>query len=243
MGSTSIFDIVGPVMIGPSSSHTAGMVKLGRLARSIYEQIFGNEPREAHIVLNKPLEKTYKGHGTYNALIAGLFLNCKLDDLHISNAYKIAKQREITIAEKPHLDEMKEEFGEGLHPNSVKFVFTEQEFYLVGSSIGGGRVKITNIKIPGKDEFEDLEMITGEYPTIVIFIEKDEVGIINLVSSLLGHDKVNISSMRYHRKVRGGNALWEGWLEKEGEEVPMAGISKRLKDQVETKSHLLIAPI
>ena len=229
MGAAGIFDIIGPVMVGPSSSHTAGMVKLGHLARVIFKQYLGAEPQKkpqnVHIILNKPLEKTYWGHGTYKALIGGFFLDYWIDNEKIRNAYENALLQGIRIPKKPEI----EEFNEEAHPNSVKFDFGH-DFYLVGSSIGGGRVTITTIKIPKMEEFNDLTLITGEYLTLIVFVRKDESGIISFIASLLAEIGVNIPSMGYHRVALEGNALLECWLEKEkpvSEEVIINAIEEK----------------
>lgn len=206
----SIFDIIGPVMIGPSSSHTAGMVKLGRIARAISKECFGKEPNDVQIILNEPLRKTYKGHGTYQALIAGTLFDYKESDERIPKVYEIANEHKKIIEKIPTIDGDK--FSDENHPNSIKFVF-EKELYIIGSSLGGGRVKITNLKLPETEEFDDLELITGEYLTLVVFVFKDSPGIINLISKHLSEQEINIPSMKYHRKAVNGNALFEAWLE------------------------------
>ena len=229
MGNAGIFDIIGPVMVGPSSSHTAGMVKLGHLAQVIFKQYFGEgskkETQNVRIILNKPLEETYRGHGTYKALVGGFFLDYGIDNENIRNAYENALLQGLKIPKKPEI----EEFSEEAHPNSVKFDFGH-DFYLLGSSIGGGRITITTIKIPGMEEFNDLKLITGEYLTLVVFVHKDEPGIISFISGLLAEIGVNIPSMEYHRVALEGNALLEGWLEKErpvSEEVMITAIEEK----------------
>jgi L-serine dehydratase len=241
MGSAGIFDIIGPVMVGPSSSHTAGMVKLGHLARVIFKQYFGQESQKetqnVRIILNKSLEETYRGHGTYKALIGGFFLDYGIDNENIRNAYENALLQGIRIPKKPEI----EVFSEEAHPNSVMFVFG-QDFYLLGSSIGGGRVKITTIKIPGMGEFKDLKLITGEYLTLVVFVHKDESGIISFISNLLAEIGVNIPSMEYHRVALDGNALFEGWLEKE-REVSEQVVINAIEEKPAISKCMLIKPL
>ena len=132
----SIFDIIGPVMIGPSSSHTAGAARLGKMARCI----FGSVPKKVEMTLYGSFAKTYKGHGTDRALLGGL-LGFKEDDKRIRNGKELADEASLdyTFIESP-LD-----IG---HPNVVKFdLYGEKERHMsvVGRSIGGGQIMITEV--------------------------------------------------------------------------------------------------
>lgn len=178
MGNFKGFSSIGPVMIGPSSSHTAGAVKLGRLARAIV----GEEPKEVEIVLYGSFAKTYKGHGTDKALVAGL-LDFTVDDERIPNALEIAKQRSIHITFKRD-ENLPEEF----HPNTVKFILKigDKTRRIVGSSVGGGDVIVTEI-----DDYKKLK-ITGKYDTICI-IHKNRPGIIRDVTAIIADFDINVN--------------------------------------------------
>ena len=186
----SIFDIIGPVMIGPSSSHTAGAARLGKMARCI----FGNTPKKVEMTLYGSFAKTYKGHGTDRALLGGL-LGFKEDDKRIRNAKELADEASLdyTFIESP-LD-----IG---HPNVVKFdLYGEKERHMsvVGRSIGGGQIMIT--EVDGNDM-----SITGDEFTLVVFHE-DKPGAISLISQALSESDINIASMRVFRKGKYKDAV------------------------------------
>ncbi|WP_302065038.1 L-serine ammonia-lyase, iron-sulfur-dependent subunit beta [uncultured Veillonella sp.] len=186
----SIFDIIGPVMIGPSSSHTAGAARLGKMARCI----FGNTPKKVEMTLYGSFAKTYKGHGTDRALLGGL-LGFKEDDKRIRNAKELADEAglDYTFIESP-LD-----IG---HPNVVKFdLYGDQNRHMsvVGRSIGGGQIMIT--EVDGNDM-----SITGDEFTLVVFHE-DRPGAISLISQALSESDINIASMRVFRKGKYKDAV------------------------------------
>ncbi|WP_456156329.1 L-serine ammonia-lyase, iron-sulfur-dependent subunit beta [Veillonella sp.] len=186
----SIFDIIGPVMIGPSSSHTAGAARLGKMARCI----FGSVPKKVEMTLYGSFAKTYKGHGTDRALLGGL-LGFKEDDKRIRNAKELADEASLdyTFIESP-LD-----IG---HPNVVKFdLYGEKERHMsvVGRSIGGGQIMIT--EVDGNDM-----SITGDEFTLVVFHE-DKPGAISLISQALSESDINIASMRVFRKGKYKDAV------------------------------------
>ena len=158
----NLIDIIGPVMIGPSSSHTAGAVRLGLLAASI----LGAKPVKAEINLHGSFAETYQGHGTDMALLAGL-MGWLPDDERIPEAAKYA-----------------EESGS----------YCE----IVGSSVGGGQVKVTEI-----DGFP--VELTGRLPAILT-VHIDTRGVIALVTSTLANAGVNIATMRLFRSDKGGMA-------------------------------------
>lgn len=185
-----IFDIIGPVMIGPSSSHTAGAVRLGNLAR----KILGEEPKKAKIILFNSFARTGRGHGTDKAVIAGL-LGFTPDDERIKTAFEEARRRGLAY------QLFTEEIDESLHPNTATFELegTSKKTQVTGCSIGGGRVKVTAI-----DGF-DVEF-SGEYPTIIT-VHKDRPGIVASVTAHLAQEGINIAQMRVSRKKRGQEAL------------------------------------
>lgn len=186
----NIFDIIGPVMIGPSSSHTAGACRLGLLAASI----LGEAPVKAEILLHGSFAQTYKGHGTDRALAAGL-MGWGTDDARIPQALEIAKEKglDFTFATV--------DLGSMTHPNTVCFKLTGASgahCEVIGSSIGGGQVQVTSI-----DGFP--VELNGVLPALLV-PHRDEPGVIALVSSILAMKGVNIASMRVFRSNKGGTA-------------------------------------
>ncbi len=186
----SIFDIVGPVMIGPSSSHTAGAVRLGSLARAV----FGHEISAANIGLHGSFASTGSGHGTDLALVAGL-LGMAPDDARIRDS--------LTLARESGLDVTFEvvDLGEA-HPNTACLTLSApggSTMKVRGSSLGGGDVMVTRI-----DDY-DVE-ITGDLPVLAV-AHIDRPGKIAAVSSILAEAGVNIASMTVSRERRGAGAL------------------------------------
>lgn len=186
----SIFDIIGPAMIGPSSSHTAGAAKLAYMC----QKIFGRPIKKATFFLHGSFATTYKGHGTDKALIAGV-CGMKPDDPRIKDAYHVADDLGLEIVFK------QKDLGE-VHPNTVKIVFESTEGFIqemTGSSIGGGKAKIIAI--------DDIEVdIFGKY-TALIIQNIDKPGFIADISRLLAMAHVNIAFMKLYREVKGENAV------------------------------------
>lgn len=185
-----VFDIVGPVMIGPSSSHTAGAARLGRMARTI----LGEVPVEAIMELHGSFAQTYKGHGTDKALVAGL-LGYATDDERIRNALHIASEEGLQVTF------ITANLGE-VHPNTVAMLLTGssgRKVRVVGASVGGGNILITEI------DGYPVEL-TGDYHTMIT-IHQDKPGIIALVTHALSQEGVNIAFMRVSRQERGARAL------------------------------------
>jgi L-serine dehydratase len=186
----SIFDIVGPVMVGPSSSHTAGAVRLGRLARAV----LGEAPHHADIGLHGSFASTGSGHGTDLALVAGL-LGLAPDDLSIRHALELAAEADLDVSFQAV------DLGQ-THPNSASFVLTAADgrrVELQGSSLGGGDVVMTRI------DAYDVE-ITGELPLLLVF-HLDRPGEVAAVTSVLAEEGVNIARMQVSRERRGAGAL------------------------------------
>jgi L-serine dehydratase len=147
-----VYDILGPVMIGPSSSHTAGAARLGKIAGIIC----GGNIAKVVFLLHGSFAKTYKGHGTDRALVAGI-LGMEPWDERLRDSLDIAKEKGIEI-------EFREADLGDVHPNTVKFLMTKSDGSIVevrGSSIGGGNIVINEV------DNEEIEF-TGEYPTIII---------------------------------------------------------------------------
>lgn len=183
MKNYSVFDILGPVMIGPSSSHTAGAARIGKIARELADDSF----YKVSFYLHGSFAKTYRGHGTDKALVAGI-LGLDPSDERIKDSFELAKKNNIQI-----------EFIEAdlgyVHPNTVKIVFHykhKEDFYVIGSSIGGGNVNIININ--GNEV-----SFTGDYPTILAKY-KDRKGVISEISTILSNHNINIATMNVTRE-------------------------------------------
>ncbi|OMF24428.1 L-serine dehydratase, iron-sulfur-dependent subunit beta [Paenibacillus sp. FSL H8-0548] len=183
------FSIIGPSMVGPSSSHTAGAVRIGRVAR----QIFGGLPQEAEIVLYKSFAETYRGHGTDSALAAGL-LDFDTDDARIRDALKLAEEAGVRIV-------FRKGENVSVHPNTALLILRGEgrEDRIMGASIGGGNIEITSV-----NDFD--VKATMLYPTMILF-HNDRPGMLGEVTSLLGKEGVNIGYMDVDRKSRRGDAL------------------------------------
>lgn len=183
------FDIIGPVMIGPSSSHTAGAARLGRIARNL----FGEQPETAEITLYGSFAKTYRGHGTDVALVAGL-LDFETHDSRIPRSLQIAQEVGMGV-------QFKMGKNSDYHPNTVRINLKsgEKAFTMLGCSIGGGAVEIHEI-----DGFE--VKVTGSYPTLVI-PHADRYGVVAAVTAILTRYQLNISMMEVSRRGRGADAL------------------------------------
>jgi len=202
-----IFDIIGPVMVGPSSSHTAGAVRIGQFGRLL----LGEEPGKADIGLHGSFAATGEGHGTPLALLAGL-LGMDPDDEGIPAAEEIARERGLAFAfEEADLGEV--------HPNSVRLRLRGEEaaLDLCASSVGGGRIRVWSL-----DGFEvDLE---GVYPTLLLSYP-DRPGVLAMVTTILSNAGMNIATIKAHRDSRGGQAL----MTVELDHTPGAGVINALR--------------
>ncbi|HHX30701.1 MAG TPA: L-serine ammonia-lyase, iron-sulfur-dependent, subunit beta [Clostridiaceae bacterium] len=185
----SVFDIIGPVMVGPSSSHTAGAVRIGLAARSIFEE----QPDEVDITFYGSFGHTYKGHGTDLAIIAGL-LGYTTESVEIRHAYEMAKEAGMKVS-----IETSEEISE--HPNKARVCMKKggRSMCVSGISTGGGLIEVTEI-----DGF-NVHMSCDE-PVTLIF-HRDRPGLIARVTHILGDENVNVSQMEVSRKGRGERAL------------------------------------
>lgn len=179
MSEFNAFEVLGPIMVGPSSSHTAGACRISNVAAKIVEKPF----EKVSFYLHGSFAMTYKGHGTDRALIGGI-LGFSTYDKRIRNAFEIADDEGLNYEFIPT------DLGEGFHPNTVKIVFSykdKEDEYIIGSSIGGGNILIVNIDgIPVK--------FKGEYPTF-LFQYAEQKGIIATVSTILADNDYNIESM------------------------------------------------
>ncbi len=185
-----IFDIIGPVMIGPSSSHTAGAVRIGRAA----VRLLDDKPVRAHITLSGSFARTHKGHGTDKAIIAGL-MDMPVDDLRIRNSLELAN--EAGLEYDFELNDIQD-----AHPNTAVIELTGEsgaQLSMRACSTGGGAIRVENLG--GLDV-----SFTGAMDTLVIS-HKDEPGVIANVSSLIAALNVNIATMQVFRRVAGGDAV------------------------------------
>lgn len=185
-----IFDIVDPIMVGPSSSHTAGAVRIGYIGG----KLLGEPVKKAQILLYGSFLATGEGHGTKKAIVAGL-LGMEPDDYRISDSFNIAKEKDMKI-----------EFGEAKlnegHPNSALLRLegiNGNKIEVLGQSIGGSRINIA--QIDGIDT-----NFSGECPTLIVH-NMDQPGHVSEVTSMLAHKSVNIATMQLYRSAKGSNAV------------------------------------
>ena len=186
----NLFDILGPVMVGPSSSHTAGAVRIGRMARAL----LGQEPVRAELLLHGSFASTGEGHGTHQALIAGL-LGLAPDDSRVPNSFELAKERELEFT-----------FGSctlrDVHPNSVLIRLEGAQggkLEVGASSPGGGRIRV--FRVDGLDT-----SFSGELPTLVVH-NTDQPGCVSQVTGVLAGRGLNVATLQLNRGGRGGSAV------------------------------------
>jgi len=172
-----LLDIIGPAIVGPSSSHTAGMARLGRAFRSL----FAKTPNEVRFVLNSPLFATFRGHGSDRALVGGI-MGIKESDPMLRDSFQIAKDKGIYFT-------FEEEDMADFHPNTVKINGSSGESFLTvtGASVGGGSIRITAI-----DDFET--DVTGKYPSLVI-LNADIPGALSKIVGAISSSDMNISNL------------------------------------------------
>lgn len=185
----SVFDIIGPIMVGPSSSHTAGAVKIAAIARNLFK----TQPEKVIISLYGSFAETYKGHGTDVALVGGL-LGFDTFDTRIPKALEIAKEQHMEV-------EIRKESAVMDHPNTAKLELfgNGKTLEIVGISIGGGKIEIT--------ELNKFKLNTsGEHPAILV-VHNDKFGMIAKVTNVLASFKINISRMEMSRMEKGQQAL------------------------------------
>ena len=178
MAFISLFEVIGPNMVGPSSSHTAGAVSMALLAR----KLFPGKIKEVHFTLYGSFAKTYRGHGTDRALMGGM-LGFETDDLRIRDSLALAKKAGIdytfTISEET----------DGIHPNTA-------DMDILGT--GGGKVKIVKLNNISVD-------FTGEYSTLIVS-QTDKPGVVAHITKVLSEAGVNIAFMRLFREEKGAAA-------------------------------------
>ncbi len=190
---SSLLEISGPVMVGPSSSHTAGALKLGQFARAF----LGERPKKVEIYLHGSFGTVYKGHATDRAIVAGL-LSMAPSDENIKNSFEKAKEKKMEFKFIPC------SLGIGFHPNTAKIVMHRNgdSFSVTGSSIGGGAIKITEI-----NDFEvNIKDSMGSTFIIIIMHKDSKEGLNKLISSLSTKNN-NIVSVHSVRIKKNGEAM------------------------------------
>lgn len=186
----SLTNIIGPIMVGPSSSHTAGAVRIGLMARTLLKDI----PQKGEILLNGSFANTGKGHGTDKALVAGI-LGMQPDDMRIPNSYEIAGEKGFTF-------EIGTIILKDAHPNTAVIRLTGvngRKIEMQASSVGGGSIMIN--KLDGIDV-----NFSGQNPTLIVH-NLDQPGHVAEVTSMLSHKSVNIAAMQLYREKRGEYAV------------------------------------
>jgi L-serine dehydratase len=186
----SLFDIIGPVMVGPSSSHTAGACRLGLIARAV----LGGTPAQARISLHGSFAATGEGHGTHRAIVGGL-IGIAPDDLRLRNAYDEATAAGLQWTF------VNADLGDDAHPNTalLELARDDEKVRVVGASVGGGRVEVTEI-----DGFP--VSLGGDYHTLVV-LARDEPGTIMTITGLCAAQRINLATMRVDRTGRHKDAL------------------------------------
>lgn len=190
MAFISVFEVIGPNMVGPSSSHTAGAASIARLVwKMMNEKIVS-----VHFTLYGSFARTYKGHGTDRALLGGM-MGFRTDDERIRDSFEIAEKEGIEFSFTPNTVET------DTHPNTVDMVVTGESgrvFTARGESLGGGKVQLTRIN--------GVKVVfTGEYDSLIV-IHKDHPGVISNVTAVLSKHKANIAYLRVYRETKGGIA-------------------------------------
>ena len=187
MSFISVFDVMGPNMIGPSSSHTAGAARIGFLA----QKMLNGPLRQVDFTLYGSFARTYKGHGTDRALLGGI-MGFGTDDMRIRNSFEIAREKGLEFHFIPNETET------DVHPNTVDIHMVNsrgQEMTVRGESLGGGKVRIAEINHVQVD-------FSGEYSAVIV-IHQDKPGVAAYITKCLSDRNVNIAFMRLFRESKG----------------------------------------
>ena len=190
MSFISVFDVLGPNMLGPSSSHTAGAAKIAYLA----QKMITGPLIQVDFTLYGSFARTYRGHGTDRALLGGI-MGFTTDDMRIRNSFEIAENKGIAFTFQPDEEET------DVHPNTVDIHMVNkagQEMTVRGESLGGGKVRISRINKVQVD-------FTGEYSAVIV-IQKDRPGVVAHITKALSDRNVNIAFMRLFREGKGNVA-------------------------------------
>lgn len=211
---SSALDIIGPVMIGPSSSHTAGACRLGLVAH----RLLGEDARTARVTLYGSFAKTYRGHGTDRALAAGV-MGMATDDVRLRDALDIAFETSADDAG---------------HPNTARIELggvSGAHVAVQGSSVGGGSILVTEIDGMAVS-------VTGRRPTFVV-LHRDVPGLIAAVTDVLAEGGANICDFRLARVRKGGDAVM--CIEVEGPVGPLA--NKRIRRLRDVTTSIVLSPV
>ena len=184
-----IFDIIGPVMVGPSSSHTAGVVRIG----NVVNRVLGGVPERAEVWFHGSFAATWRGHGSDKAIAAGM-LGFGTDDIRIRDSLSIAREQGFDMAFRTIV-------LENAHPNTILIEASRRErtVRVRGISVGGGNIQITELDGIGVD-------FDGKHNTMIVR-HRDSPGAVAQVSGALAEDGINIAGMKVHRARRGGDAI------------------------------------
>lgn len=210
MSFISVFDVLGPNMIGPSSSHTAGAVAIALIA----QKMISPPLKEVEFILYGSFAKTYKGHGTDRALLGGV-MGFATDDIRIRDSFAIAEERGIDYRFTPN------ETESDIHPNTVDVKMVNeagQTMTVRGESLGGGKVRIVGINGVQVD-------FTGEYSALIV-VQQDRPGVVAHITKAISEAGVNIAFMRLFRDAKGGIAYT---IVESDDKLP-AGIQDRIRE-------------
>ncbi len=220
-----VFDIIGPIMIGPSSSHTAGACRLGRVANKLMD---GEKPLRCEIQLSGSFARTGKGHGTDRAIVGGI-MGFETDDMRIRDALDIAREEGIEIC-------FRDEDIPNAHPNtaSIRYHLADgRSGFVQGASVGGGNIRIDNI--------HGMEVkFSGDKETILV-LHRDVPGVIANVTNLMHliYSDINIGAFQLSRREKGGDAL----MTIEADSVPPDRITEDIRHIPDVLNCLLIHKI
>ena len=215
MAFISLFEVIGPNMVGPSSSHTAGAASMALLAR----KLFPGEIKSVHFTLYGSFARTYRGHGTDRALLGGI-MGFETDDLRIRDSLSIAKEQGLHYSFSVSAQE-----DATIHPNTADMEIEGtkgEKLFVRGVSIGGGKVKIVKLNQIEVD-------FTGEYSTLIVS-QTDKPGVVAHITRVLSEKGVNIAFMRLFREDKGAKAYT---VVESDEQIPAAVL-----DQIKTNQHV-----
>ena len=220
MSFISVFDVLGPNMIGPSSSHTAGAAVIAYLAR----KMINGRITEVDFTLYGSFAKTYQGHGTDRALVGGI-MGFRTEDVRIRDSFRIAEEQGLQV--RFHTDENEHD----VHPNTVDVTMrgeSGQEMSVRGESLGGGKVRITRINQVEVD-------FSGEYSAVIV-VHQDMRGVAAHITKCLSDSRVNIAFMRLFREKKGHTAYTI--VEVDGA-VP-AGVADKLRENEHVRDVMIV---
>ncbi len=218
----NVFDIIGPVMVGPSSSHTAGAARAGKVAR----QLLGAAPAKAEIILYGSFACTYRGHGTDKAIIGGL-LGFDADDVRMIDSFALAKRQGLEFM-------FVKGSSDKYHPNTAKIRLQGsggEDTTVVVSSVGGGAIKVV--------EINGIEVsFSADYYTTVI-INRDKAGVVAEMAAVLAENQINIAFMRLFRQANINQAI----MVVETDQPLSQDVQACLKKIIHIKKVLVIEPL